>query len=225
MRLTCLNSGSDGNGYLLECQGEILILECGVPLMEVKKALNFDLSRLVGCYISHGHADHSKYRRDYELLGVDIITPYDTDKIRLNAKCGGFDIQAFRLPHGEGFSYGALIRHLSGETLLFMTDYEFCTYLFKACRVNHYLVECNYQAIYLDLDAPNKSHKVLGHSSLDTCNKFLLANKNGYMRNVVLVHLGKDSTNPKECVETIKRSLGEYVNVDYARPNTVYELR
>ena len=55
MRLTVLKSGSDGNGYLLECENEILILESGVPVMEVKKALNFDLSKIVGCYISHSH--------------------------------------------------------------------------------------------------------------------------------------------------------------------------
>lgn len=55
MRLTVLNSGSSGNGYLLECGNEILIVECGVPFMEVKKALNFDLSKIVGCFISHSH--------------------------------------------------------------------------------------------------------------------------------------------------------------------------
>lgn len=55
MRLTVLNSGSDGNGYLLECGNEVLILECGVPLMDAKIALNFDLSKIVGCYISHSH--------------------------------------------------------------------------------------------------------------------------------------------------------------------------
>jgi len=224
MRLTVLNSGSDGNGYLLDCQGEILIIECGVPVMEVKKALNFDLSRLVGCYITHGHTDHAKYRRDYELLGVDMFTPYDTETIRQNFKCGGFDLQAFRLPHGDIFSYGVLIRHVSGDTTLFMTDFEYTEYLFKACKVNHYLIECNYQPQYVDIDAPNKEHKLRGHCSIDTCRKFLIANHNDYMKDVLLIHLGKDSTNPRECIDVIKRSLGEYVNVDYARPNTVYNM-
>lgn len=55
MRLTVLSTGSSGNGYLLETDNEILILECGVPFREVKKALNFDLSKIVGCFISHSH--------------------------------------------------------------------------------------------------------------------------------------------------------------------------
>lgn len=55
MQLTCLGSGSDGNCYLLESKDEILVIECGCSLKEVKKALNFDLSKIVGCFISHVH--------------------------------------------------------------------------------------------------------------------------------------------------------------------------
>lgn len=55
MRLTVLNSGSDGNGYLLECGNEILIIECGVALIEAKRALKFDLSKIAGVFISHSH--------------------------------------------------------------------------------------------------------------------------------------------------------------------------
>lgn len=55
MRLTVLGSGSSGNCYLVECDNEILILDCGISLKEVKKTLNFDLSKIVGCVISHSH--------------------------------------------------------------------------------------------------------------------------------------------------------------------------
>ena len=224
MKLTVLNSGSDGNGYLLECGGDILILECGVPVKTVKIALNFDLSKVVGIYISHEHTDHSKYRREYEMLGIKMITPYDLDKIRVNEKAGGFDLQAFRLPHGDTFSYGLLIRHSTGVTTLFMTDFEYCQYMFNACKVNHYIVECNYQPEYVDYDAINKEHKVMGHMSLPTCKRFLVSNKNESMKNVLLIHMGKDSTNPKECVAEIKEALGGDINIDYARPNETYDF-
>ena len=55
MRLYVINSGSDGNTYLIEIDNEILILDCGMPLKDVKKTLNFDLSKIVGCFISHSH--------------------------------------------------------------------------------------------------------------------------------------------------------------------------
>ncbi len=169
-------------------------------------------------------SDHAKYRRDFELLGIDVVAPYDSDKNRVNAKCGGFDLQAFRLPHGDISSWGVLIRHSTGETALFTTDLEYNPYVFKACKVNHYLIECNYQPQYVDIDAPNKSHKLTGHQGLDTCKRFLIANHNDYMKDVLLIHMGKDSANPKECVAEIQQALGDYVKVDYARPNTVYEM-
>ena len=53
--LKCISSGSNGNCYLLNCNDEILIIECGCSLKEVKRALNFDLSKIVGCVISHSH--------------------------------------------------------------------------------------------------------------------------------------------------------------------------
>lgn len=225
MKLHVIDSGSDGNGYLLYAGDEVLILECGCPLIEAKKALNFDLSHVVGCYISHGHTDHAKYRRDYEKLGVTVFAPYDADAIKANKRCGNFDIQSFRLEHGDTFSHGALIRHLTtGETILFMTDFLCTPYIFQACRVNHYLIECNYQPQYVEIGAGNKEHKLMGHCSLDTAGRFVKANYNTHMQNIILCHLGITSTNPKECVKHIEDIAGPNVFVDYARANTDYEL-
>ena len=55
MKLRCLGSGSSGNSYILEASDGILLIEAGIPLMEVKKALRFDLSKVRGCLISHRH--------------------------------------------------------------------------------------------------------------------------------------------------------------------------
>lgn len=226
MILTVLNSGSDGNCYLLESENEILILDCGVPCKEVKKALNFDLSKVSGCLITHSHSDHAKYKKDFEMCGFDMLIPYEQNIIRVNKRFGNFTIQAFQLPHGDTNSYGFLIRHMvSKETILYLTDFEYCRYTFKACHVNHYLIECNYQDEYVDLDAPNKAHKLLGHASLTTCKNFVKANHNNDMQTVILCHLGKVSTNPFDCVEEVQKVITPSVIVDYARPNTVYELK
>lgn len=55
MRLHVLGSGSEGNTYLVNCDNDILILDCGISLKDTKIALNFDLSKIVGCFISHSH--------------------------------------------------------------------------------------------------------------------------------------------------------------------------
>lgn len=159
------------------------------------------------------------------MLGVDVLAPYDTDKIRINKRFGGFFVQSFQLPHGETNSYGFLIRHLkTNETLIYITDAEYCPFVFKASRIDYFLIECNYQKEYIDLDAPNKEHKLKGHCSLDTCREFVKANISDSMQNIILCHLGLESTNAKECVSEIEKVVNSYVFVDYARPNTVYQL-
>ena len=55
MKLTVLNSNSRGNCYVLQNDTEALIIECGVRLSAVKKALNFNISKIRGVLISHEH--------------------------------------------------------------------------------------------------------------------------------------------------------------------------
>lgn len=56
MLLKCNGSGSSGNGYTLISEaGEILLLECGVPVKEMLKSINYQTSKVVGCLISHEH--------------------------------------------------------------------------------------------------------------------------------------------------------------------------
>ena len=55
MRLKCLSSGSQGNCYLLERNGETLILDCGIPIKEIKKGLDWNLGGIKGVLVSHAH--------------------------------------------------------------------------------------------------------------------------------------------------------------------------
>lgn len=56
MRLKCLGSSSAGNCYLLTSDSrETLILDCGVPIMDIKKGLNWNIRGISGVIISHSH--------------------------------------------------------------------------------------------------------------------------------------------------------------------------
>lgn len=227
LRVNVIGTGSSGNCYLLsDYAGNTLILDCGIDLSKVKQALNFDLSKIQGLFISHSHVDHAKYREHFERMGVEIMAPYDKAKIRENKKLGVFDIQAFQLPHGETVSYGALIRHVqTKDTVLYLTDFEYSPYVFKACKVNHYMIECNYQKNLLDLDAPNKEHKILGHCSLDTCKEFLKLNQTSEMQNVLLIHGGFTTCNPNECIASIESTLPATVIVEWAYNGKQYDFQ
>lgn len=48
MKLKCLGSSSAGNCYLLTSDsGETLILDCGIPIKEIKKGLNWHIKDAV----------------------------------------------------------------------------------------------------------------------------------------------------------------------------------
>ena len=74
MKLKVIGTGSSGNAYILGNEDEALLIECGVKINDIKKALNFDYSKVVGCIISHEHQDHCKSANDVMRLGIDVYT-------------------------------------------------------------------------------------------------------------------------------------------------------
>ena len=52
-RLTVLGSSSQGNGYLLDANGEQLIIECGVPAKDIFKLLECRIGNVAACICSH----------------------------------------------------------------------------------------------------------------------------------------------------------------------------
>lgn len=53
--LKTIATGSSGNSYVLMSDEEILLIDCGVNVMEIKKAIDFKISNVVGCIVSHKH--------------------------------------------------------------------------------------------------------------------------------------------------------------------------
>lgn len=55
MFVRCIGTGSIGNSYALHNNNEVLLLDLGLPKREIVKALNYNISNIVGCVISHEH--------------------------------------------------------------------------------------------------------------------------------------------------------------------------
>ena len=74
--LNFINSGSDGNSAILtDSQGNQILLDCGVDYKKTNTYINF--KKLSCLLITHYHNDHCKYKKNYELVGVDIYEPYN----------------------------------------------------------------------------------------------------------------------------------------------------
>ena len=237
MKLKCIGSSSKGNAYALESTNEILLLEAGCAIIEVKKAIGWKISKVVGCLVSHQHGDHIGRIRDYCNIGIPIYTNDETAEFIETVygekvlsvpefqrfRLGGFTVQPFYLPHNGVPNFGYLIEHAEMGRLLFMTDMEYCRYAFSALEINHLLVESNYDMELVDKSIPNYTHKLLGHCSIQTACGIISANRAPELRTVTLCHLGAFS-DEEDFKRQAKESAGASVGVGVAEAGMVFDV-
>lgn len=216
MKLNVISTGSQGNCYILSNNGECLILDAGVTVDEIIRGCDYKFSNIAGALITHEHKDHSKSENKLVAKGVNVFAPYHEENPELVKKLGSFIVQAFELPHNDTKNYGFYIK-TDKEKLLYLTDFEYCPYNFSNLKVNHILVECNYQERLITPELANYEHKVKGHCELNTCKTFVKTNNSNALRTVLLLHMGVLTCDSEECVDEIKKELNKTVSVDYAR--------
>ena len=183
--------------------------------MEIKKGLNFDLSKVVGCVVTHSHKDHSLSVKDFKNMGIPVFKPYENkEPISLNGWNG--TIQAFDLTDKDGKfmhtnadgsecpCYGFLITHPDLGRMLYITDTELVKWRFK--DINHILISCNYQRKYIDDEnIAKRNHVFRGHMELETVKEFIKANNSDSLQNIILCHLSNDNSNPEECKAEVEK--------------------
>lgn len=237
MKLICIGSSSKGNAYALESTNEILLMEAGCPIKDVKKAIGWQIGKVVGCVVSHQHGDHIGKIRDYCNIGFTIYTNDETaefietvygEKVLsvpefMGFCLGGFAIQPFYLPHNRVPNFGYLIEHDEMGTLLFMTDMEYCRYDFSGLGINHLLVEANYDMELVDRSIPNYAHKLMGHCSIQTACGIIRANRTPELRTVTLCHLGAFS-DEKDFKMKAEEAAGTGVSVAVADSGNVFDI-
>lgn len=223
MKLKILATGSTGNCYLLTTEHGTLILDAGIPFLDIKRGLNYDLGVVSGVLISHSHTDHAKSLNDIKDI-FPVFAPYTQGEVKIGKRSfGNFEVSCFDLPHNGTWNNGFLIK-ADGQKFLYMTDFEYCKYHFKKQAVNHMIIECNYQNEYVNRDLANYEHKIRGHCSLDTCIGFIRENATSQLRTVTIIHMGAETCNPNECVDEIKKVVGAGVNVGYAIPGLMVDM-
>ena len=56
MLLGVNSTGSTGNSYYIKSDnGEILLLDAGIPIADIKRGINFEVGSVVGCLVTHKH--------------------------------------------------------------------------------------------------------------------------------------------------------------------------
>ena len=222
MEIITLGSSSKGNGYVID---RTLVIEAGVPIKELKKTLNFNLSGIQAVLISHSHGDHSKYASEYLKAGIDCYMSKHT-KSELNLQnftnrikiiehqkvfiIGDYTILPFELSH-DVMNFGYLIyNRKTKEKLLFATDTYSINYNFK--DVNYYMIEANYsekiirENIKKGLLAESLAKRLYhSHFSLENCIDFLRCQDLSKCMKIILIHLSDGNSNEKMFVQEIKK--------------------
>lgn len=235
MKLKCIATGSTGNCYTLTSDsGETLILDCGIPIKEIKKGLNWNIKDVVGVLCTHKHLDHSKSVADIRNMGICVFNP--TLDIFLDVvHFGDFTIRPFDLTTVDGRwthtnadgsecpCYGFLITHPEMGRMLYITDTELIKWRFK--DINHILLGVNYDKDLIDRDNTGKANHVFrGHLSIDTACDFVKANYSDNLQNVIMCHLSSENADSDSFIEKMKK-VACGANVDVAERNKEWILR
>lgn len=234
MKLKCIATGSSGNCYLLQADnGETLILDCGIPIKEIKKGLNWNIKDVVGVLCTHKHLDHSKSVNDFKAMGIPIYAPYlKIDYMSMNM--GGFTVKPFDLTTIDGRwthinangepcpIFGFLITHKGMGRMLYITDCEVVKWKFK--DINHILLGANYDKDLADTDNPKANHVFRGHLSIDTACDFVKANDSDSLQNVIMCHLSSENADKDSFIAKMKNAVNG-ANVDVAEQGKSWILR
>ena len=245
MFLRTIGTGSSGNCHLLTASnGETLILDCGIPIKEIKKGLNWNIKDVVGVLCTHKHLDHSESIKDFEDIGIPIYAPsiipiYAPSIIphiahNITFIKAGFTVQGFELTTIDGSwthtdangepcpIYGFLITHKEMGRMLYITDCELIKWKFK--DINHILLGVNYDKDLVDTYNPKANHVFRGHLSIDTACDFVKANYSDSLQNVIMCHLSEENADKDNFIEQMKK-VACMANVDVAEPNKEWILR
>ena len=241
MVLIVNGSSSSGNSYaLISSSDEILLIEAGVKIAEVKKSINYKIGNVVGCLASHRHGDHAKYAVEYAKFGVKIYCnkdtadnksfPYNTCKVIEDGKTyhiGKYSVVPFNVEHDVPCQ-GFIIRHPEMGIMLFATD----TFKIPIAMtgVNHFLIEANYEDSLLkenvrngEINKAQADRIMLSHMSLNYCIEYLRdceAEKSA--RTITLCHLSERNSYPKLFRDSVAGAFG--VPCFIASKGTVVEL-
>jgi len=230
MELKVIGSSSAGNAYLLQNSKEALLIECGVRFDLIKRALGFNIAKVVGCLITHSHLDHCKSVGHAQTAGIDVYSSMETHEEmgtmtshrtkflhdQVEQRIGNFKVLPFKVEHDTGCPFGFIINHEECGNVLFLTDSFYSKYTFN--NLHQVIIEANYSEEILNEKLLSEKKflrdRVLqSHMSIRTCKDTLRANDLRNVNNVVLIHLSDSNSNAAEFKREVEEMTGKTVSI------------
>lgn len=219
-------SGSSGNCYRIKSGSSQLLLEAGIPIKKIKKAINWELGNIDGCLVTHEHMDHAKAADDLLHAGVELFMSRGTAdalgikycttlKVGNSYKIGGFIVMPLQVQHDAAEPLAWLISD-GDDKLLFATDTYYLHYKFNGLTL--IMLECNYSDELLKqrmldgvITTPQARRLLRSHFSLRHAILFLSKQNLSLVRQIWLLHISGMNGNPKLFETEIKKITGKPV--------------
>lgn len=226
LSINILGSSSAGNCYQISDGTSSVLLECGLPIRQIRRGTGYSLAGVAGCLLSHEHRDHSRAVKDLLHRGTccfmsrgtaDVLGVLDDPRSyliedRQQLQVGSFQVVPFRVVHDAAEPMGFLLA--SGrEKLLFLTDSAYSPFTFQG--LTHILIECNYMPELLDqnidegrVHARLRQRLIHSHFGLPQVLQFLQANDLSRVQEIHLLHLSDANSNEEEMKLAVQRETG-----------------
>ena len=226
MQIKVLSSGSHGNAYHVTAGGDSLLIEAGLSIKEIKRRLDYSLTSVDACLISHEHGDHARAAVEVARAGIDVWTSAGTINAlglsghRMHAveplkqfTVGPWTVLPFDARHDAAEPLGFLIAN-GPYKLLYLTDSAYCPYTFEG--ITHWLLEVNYDERTIKenvkdevLNAYLKNRIIRNHFSLENVVKLFEANDLSQTSEITLIHLSDANSNEERIKEAIQAVSGK----------------
>lgn len=231
MKIHCIGSSSSGNCYIIESNGEKLIVELGCNFKDVLKELDYDLSAVACCLVSHCHSDHAAYvpkALEYQIPvygNKDVVEKYPhvhliTQNYRYSI--GKFKVQCLKVLH-NALCYSFIIKCPSGEKILFATDLSKFNYKVYGCDV--IMMEANYDENII-YEALARGEVVRSqsenHLEINDCLEAVERCVDTNTQLIILLHMSDGYSDEKRFQAMVHKATGKRVGV--ARAGQVYEI-
>ena len=219
-------SGSSGNFYTVTDANQTLAIECGLRFADLRRALGFRVSELVGCLVSHGHADHSKAVPDLLRRGIDCYMSAGTAealkvsgagvrivKAHERFTVGDWAVLPFDAVHDAEEPLGFVIA-AGDERLLYLTDSAYCKYRFAGLTI--IALECNHSLALLRAGTMLEmvqNRIIRNHMSLETTLELLGANDTSRVRETHLLHMSDGNADAQAFKVLVQEATGKPVYV------------